>query len=123
MIFYEAPHKLLRTLKDMLDNFGNRKIVIIKELTKIYENVSHFLLEEAIIYYNEITPKGEYVLILENVENLIDSVTFDEAIKTAFNYINNGISRSDASKLVAAQGDFNKNQIYKELINTIERDI
>ena len=64
MIFYEAPHKLPSTLEDMAKYFGDRKIALVKELTKIYENVERTTLFEAAKKYREVSPRGEYVLII-----------------------------------------------------------
>ena len=68
LIFYEAPHKLMTTLKDMFAAFGNRKIVLARELTKKFEEYNRTTLEDAIIYYEETPPKGEFVLILEGAD-------------------------------------------------------
>lgn len=68
LIFYEAPHKLISTLKDMLCVFGNRKIVLARELTKKFEEYQRTTLEDAVIYYEETPPKGEFVLILEGAD-------------------------------------------------------
>ena len=65
MIFYEAPHKLIYTLKDMLEYFGDRKISLCRELTKIYEEVIRLTLSEAVDYYMERNPKGEFVLVVD----------------------------------------------------------
>ena len=65
LIFYEAPHKLMRTLCDMLEHFGNRRISIIRELTKIHEECRVTTLADAVEYYKEVSPKGEYVLVIE----------------------------------------------------------
>lgn len=68
LIFYEAPHKLMTTLKDMFAAFGNRRIVLARELTKKFEEYNRTTLEDAIIYYEETPPKGEFVLILEGAD-------------------------------------------------------
>ncbi len=68
LIFYEAPHKLLPTLRDMAEVFGNRKIVLARELTKKFEEYNRTTLNNAIIYYEETPPKGEFVLILEGAD-------------------------------------------------------
>lgn len=65
MIFYEAPHKLNATLNDMLAALGDRKISIVRELTKIHETVFNTTLGAAAEYYRENTPRGEFVLIIE----------------------------------------------------------
>lgn len=68
LIFYEAPHKLLSTLKDMYDIFGERKLVLARELTKKYEEYRRTTLSEAIAYYTENPPKGEFVLLLHGAD-------------------------------------------------------
>lgn len=65
MIFYEAPHKLNATLNDMLKAFGDRKIALVRELTKIHETVFNTTLSEAVEFYSDNSPKGEFVLIIE----------------------------------------------------------
>ncbi len=68
LIFYEAPHKLLTTLKDMYAVFGEREIVLARELTKKYEEYNRTTLSSAILYYEETPPKGEFVLILKGAD-------------------------------------------------------
>ena len=68
LIFYEAPHKLLTTLKDMLSVLGDRKIVLARELTKKFEEYRRTTLSQAIEYYEETPPKGEFVLILSGAD-------------------------------------------------------
>lgn len=69
LIFYEAPHKLVSTLKDMLEVFGERKMTIARELTKRYEEYRYTTISEALAYYSdEASPKGEFVLIIEGAD-------------------------------------------------------
>lgn len=68
LIFYEAPHKLQSTLKDMLSVFGNREITLARELTKRFEEYRRTTLEDAVHYYEETPPKGEFVLIIKGVD-------------------------------------------------------
>ena len=65
LIFYEAPHRLIETLEFLLQSFGNREISICRELTKIHEEILRLYIGEAIIYYKEKEPRGEYVLVLK----------------------------------------------------------
>ncbi len=70
MIFYESPHKLLKTLNDFSNSFGSdRKVSISRELTKIYEETIRLSLEESIKLFNEKPPKGEFVIIVEGCKN------------------------------------------------------
>ncbi|MBQ1186667.1 MAG: 16S rRNA (cytidine(1402)-2'-O)-methyltransferase [Clostridia bacterium] len=118
MIFYEAPHKLPATLKDMLECFGNRKIALVRELTKLHEEVIHTTLEEAVgLYSEENKPRGEFVLIIEGYDDSGDNVyTFEQAVALAKQYVKDGESASSAAKKAAAETGFKKGDIYKNLI-------
>lgn len=117
MIFYEAPHKLPATLRDMLAVFGDRKIALVKELTKIHETVNGTTLSAAAEYYSENTPKGEFVLIIEGKrrENT-EQYSLEDAVKLAKRLIKEGKSTSSAAKEAAGVSGLKKSSIYKELI-------
>ncbi|MBO5357967.1 MAG: 16S rRNA (cytidine(1402)-2'-O)-methyltransferase [Clostridia bacterium] len=117
MIFYEAPHKLCATLQDMLKYFGNRKIAIVRELTKLHEGVTHTSLEEAVAYYNENDPRGEFVLIVSGADKQQESYTIEDAIKIAQGLINEGQSTSSAAKEAAAITGQKKGEIYKRILS------
>ncbi len=121
MIFYEAPHKLPATLKDMYEAFGERKIALVRELTKLHEQVVHTTLSEAAnMYSDENKPRGEYVLIVEGYDNSSDKseYTLDEAVEIAKNYIKEGNSASMAAKAASADTGIKKGDIYKSLIES-----
>lgn len=117
MVFYEAPHKLLSTLKDMLSVFGNRKISICRELTKIHEQVKITTLEDAVEFYSQNPPKGEFVLIVSGCrpESLREEYTLEDAVKMAKDYMSNGLSASSAAKNAAAETGIRKSEIYSHL--------
>ena len=116
MIFYEAPHKLPATLKDMAEYFGDRKIALVKELTKIHENVEHTTLYEASEKYSEVTPKGEFVVIVEGKpEELEEEITIEVATAMAKELVENGVSINEASKEIAKKTGLKKSDIYKSL--------
>ena len=122
MIFYEAPHKLNATLRDMLEAFGDRKIAIVRELTKIHEEVINTTLEKAVAEYAENPLKGEIVLIIEgagdNAEK--EEYTLDEAVEMAVRMSEeDNISLSEAAKRTAKLTGIKRGLIYK---NTVERD-
>ena len=117
MIFYEAPHKLNATLKDMLKVFGDRKIALVKELTKIHETVFNTTLSGAIDFYADNTPKGEFVLIIEGKkEEETELYTLQDAVMIAKKLTDEGNSTSSAAKEAAEISGIKKGDIYKELI-------
>ncbi|MCL2366066.1 MAG: 16S rRNA (cytidine(1402)-2'-O)-methyltransferase [Oscillospiraceae bacterium] len=117
MVFYEAPHKLLRTLHDMLEVFGNRRISISRELTKIYEETLRFTFAEAIVHFNERSPKGEFVLVIEGaMDNPEDAFGIDDAVSIAEQYIAGKMSVKDAAKKASEETGIAKNAIYNQLI-------
>lgn len=115
MIFYEAPHKLKSTLKDMREFFGNRNIALARELTKVHEEVIRTTLDDAILMYEDNSPKGEFVLIVSGYDGVTDkdvfwkSMTIDEHYEY---YLAQGISRMDSTKKVAQDRGVPKREIY-----------
>ena len=118
LIFYEAPHKLLNTLTDMLKYFGNRKITIARELTKKFEEFLYTDLENALKHFNENNPKGEFVLIVEGVSDAEKTSPFDNmTILEHINYYTaQGIDKKEAIKKVAKDRDIPKREVYTETI-------
>ena len=118
MIFYEAPHKLKATLKDMQKAFGDREIAIVKELTKIHENVMRTTLGGACEYFEKEDPRGEYVLIIAGAEKTKEKqpVTLEQAVEIAKDLVLKGVSVNEAAKTVAADTGIKKSLIYKELL-------
>jgi 16S rRNA (cytidine1402-2'-O)-methyltransferase len=117
MVFYEAPHKLIRTLNDMLAVFGDRRVSISRELTKIYEETLRFTLSEAICHFGSKPPRGEFVLIVEGQEASPNPEELpEEAIAAAVRYINSGQSLKDAVKTAAEEYSVSKNALYNAVI-------
>ena len=84
MIFYEAPHKLKETLADFLKTFGDRPISLSREITKLHEETMRTTLAEAVAYYEENDPRGEYVLVLGGAEHVEEeSITLEDAVEMA----------------------------------------
>lgn len=120
MIFYEAPHKLLNTLKDLYKTFGNRKISIVRELTKIHEEVIRTSLSKACEDYEKTSLKGEIVLIVSGAEvskNESNSYTLKEALNIVKDLISNGKSTSEATKIAAKITNISKSEIYRAFIS------
>lgn len=118
LIFYEAPHKLKYTLNDMLTYFGGeRKIALVRELTKIHEEVLRMTLNEAIAYYEEKSPRGEYVIIVEGYSEPKDAPKWwSDMDYTAHvkKYVSDGFSEKDAIKQAAKDRNIPKREIYNE---------
>lgn len=117
MIFYEAPHKLIKTLADMYEVFGDRKIAIVREITKIHETVMRISFSEAIEFYKQNEPRGEYVLIIEGAKEETVSYTLQDAVELAKKLMDNGLSASAAAKESAATTGIKKSDIYKQMLD------
>lgn len=117
MVFYEAPHKLTATLKDLYEYLGDRRIALIKELTKIHETVERTTLSEACEKYSAQTPKGEFVIVIEgSTEPKQKEVSLDEAVVLAKGLVENGMAINDAAKEIAKETKLKKGDIYKALL-------
>ena len=121
-ILYEAPHHLRGTLQELYDSLGDRKITLCRELTKKFEEALPMTLESAIVYYSENEPRGEYVLVMAGA----DRAALEEEKRVKFEemsleehmamYTDQGLSRKEAMKKVAADRGVSKRDIYKELL-------
>ena len=116
MIFYEAPHKLLNTLQDFCTYFGtDRKLTIARELTKLHEEIKLTTTGEALEFYQENPPKGEFCLILQGyTAPPQEEETIDDLAQKALKLMEeDGLSVSEASKKVSAGTKFSKSEVYK----------
>ena len=114
MIFYEAPHKLKRTLADMLMVFDDRRVSVSREMTKIYEETLRMNLSELIAYFEEKTPKGEFTLVVEGaLDSPSPDIGLDEALAIVTALIEDGLSTRDAIKKAADDTGCSKNALYK----------
>ena len=118
MIFYEAPHKLMRTLEDMKNTFGaSRKISLCRELTKLHEETLRTDFAGAIEHFTETPPKGEFVLIIEGAPEEEPSFSLEDALELVSRYRGEGLSHKAACKKAAAETDFKANELYEASIN------
>ena len=122
IILYEAPHHLVKTLEELLEALGNRKIAVCRELTKRYEEKTLASISEVLDYYKENEPRGEYVLVLEgkSFETIAEeekknweAMTIEEHMAV---YEGQGIDRKEAMKLVAKDRGVSKRDIYQALL-------
>lgn len=116
MVFYEAPHKLKKTLADMLEIFGNREVSVVKEITKTHETTLKTTLDEAVKYYAENEPKGEYVIIVHGAKKEVEKYTLKEAVSLCLELIKKGESKTEAAKQIARLTGIKKSDIYKEVV-------
>lgn len=118
MIFYEAPHKLRATLDDLCAAFGGeRRISLSRELTKLHEETLRMTLAEAVAYFAETAPRGEFVMIVEGAPDVVDEDAEDDRMARALNAvqkrIENGETLKDAVKMVSADLGVKKNALYQ----------
>ncbi|GHV34223.1 ribosomal RNA small subunit methyltransferase I [Clostridia bacterium] len=114
MVFYEAPHKLTAALKDFLEAFGDRKIVLAREMTKLHEEVVSATLAEAIKRYTENAPRGEFVLVIEGAPPKTEQAA--DGLALARGLIAEGVSLSRAARSAAADSGMNRAEIYRLLL-------
>lgn len=122
VILYEAPHRLVKTLQELIESLGNRKVTVCRELTKKHETAFVTTLEDALLYYKEYEPKGECVLVLEGrsrAELRQEEVAKWEEMEISEHmdyYMNQGISKKDAMKMVAKDRGIGKRDVYQQLL-------
>lgn len=114
MIFYEAPHKLQNTLKDLAETFGpDRPISLCRELTKLHEEVFRTTIQGAMDRYAETPPKGEFVLVVAGAQKeAAPEVTLEDALARMAALMEQGLSRKDAARQAAQETGFPKNELY-----------
>ena len=122
MIFHEAPHKLKSTLADLRETFGDtRRISLCRELTKLNEEVLRLTLSEAVTYYEENAPRGEYVLVVEGAEegsNTAEVFWADMSIPDhVAHYVAQGMTKKDAIKTAAKDRGVPKNEVYQQVLD------
>ena len=117
MIFYEAPHKFSNTIGDLHRVLGDREIAIVRELTKVHEQVVRTTLAKAEKDYTENKIKGEIVLIVAGKKaEPTDAITFDQAVEQARALVEKGASVNAAAKEIAAVTPYKKGDLYKALL-------
>ncbi len=123
MILYEAPHHLKRTLTELYETLGERRITLCRELTKRFETVFPTTLKKALVFYEDNEPKGEYVLVIEGLDPKIlereeqaqwEQLTIKEHMEF---YEGQGINRKEAMKKVAADRGMGKRDVYQALLS------
>lgn len=128
IILYEAPHRIRQTLKDLYRQLGDRRISIVREITKLYEEVISMGLEEAAVYYDDNTPRGEFVLVLEGCrpeagleEGNSDyaGMSIEDHIRR---YMETGLSKMEAVKRTARDRGLPKSEVYAVSIDMTDKN-
>lgn len=123
IVLYEAPHRLVKTLTELESILGNRRISLCRELTKKYEEIRPTTLQEALVYYTEQEPRGEYVLVVEGKSFLEQRAEKQENWRTLSldehmaHYEAKGMERKEAMKLVAKDRGMSKREVYQALLS------
>ena len=123
MILYEAPHRLVRTLRELLERLGDRRITVCRELTKKHETAFATTLGEALAYYEANEPKGECVLVIEGKSR--EELRQEEVAKWEEMsieehmdfYLDQGVDKKEAMKKVAKDRGIGKRDVYQMLIS------
>ena len=118
MVFYEAPHKLPATLRDLLEALGDRRVALARELTKVHEEVIRTTLSEAALRYADGGARGEFVLVVEGAaeQEAPENVSLEEAARAASELARReGIPLSQAARRIAAMTGLRKSEIYQAL--------
>lgn len=127
IILYEAPHRLVRTLEELKETLGNRRMTLCRELTKKHETAFHSTIDDLILYYQTEKPLGECVLVIEGrnrkemeeeQKTSWEKITIEEHMEL---YENKGHSRKEAMKLVANDRGMTKRDVYQYLINNSDK--
>ena len=122
IILYEAPHHLKNTLKQLYEELGERRVTLCRELTKKFETVFPTTLEEALHFYEENDPRGEYVIVLEGIsrrhlqkekQQMWETLTIEEHMQK---YESQGMEKKEAMKRVAADRGISKRDVYQALL-------
>jgi len=114
MVFYEAPHKLSATLADLAETFGaDRPVSLCRELSKLHEEVRRTTLGEAVAWYDENAPKGEFVLVVRGAEPAEEpEATLEDGLARVLELREQGLSLKDAVKQTAKAMGLSKNELY-----------
>lgn len=125
MIFYEAPHKLTATLADLAQAFGEeRRISLCRELTKLHEEVRRTTLGEAVRWYGENPPKGEFVLVVEGAcPQETDGITLEQGLELVDDFMAQGATLRDAVRRAAGDTGLSRNELYAAAVERNRNDI
>ncbi len=120
MVFHEAPHRLRQTLADMLDAFGDRRIALCRELTKLHEETVRTTLAEAVAHYRSNEPRGEYVLVLSGCEKTTSALTLEDGAALVQQLRDGGMKLKDAARRVSDDTGLSRNALYTAALHNVK---
>ncbi len=118
LVFYESPHRLLKTLQQMLSAFGNRQITLARELTKLHEQYQHLDIASAIEYYTDRSPKGEFVLVVAGAQQEAEALSIEAVVALAERRIAAGERHKDVVKELAKAHRIDRQALYRATLNS-----
>ena len=122
LVLYEAPHKLIKTLTDLLKYLGDRDVALCRELTKVHEEVRRTTLSAALAYYEHEPPRGEFVLVIRGAPETQDpETTLEDGLEMVAGYRSEGVSLREAARRVAAETGLPKNLLYSQSLGREDR--
>ena len=123
MIFYEAPHRLRTTLADLLEVLGDREAALCRELTKLHEETRRTTLAQAVEYYRENEPRGEFVLVVAGAEPGEEAaVSLEQGAAQVLALRAKGVRMKDAVRQVSEAAGLNRNELYSAALKAGERN-
>lgn len=122
MVFYESPLRLVATLKSVLEVLGDRKAVIVREATKMFEEVYRGTVSSAIEHFTEVRPKGEVTFLIEGATARTEEVSVDQVVDALRRFIDEGMSERDAVRHVTALYSLPKKEVYARMLNMKQGD-
>ena len=120
MVFYEAPHKLLRTLQDMLDCWGDRPIALCREITKLHEECFRTTLSGAVEHYTQNPPRGEFVLVIGGCGEQEEPKSQADLMAQVQALVEEGLPLNAAVKQVARANNAPKNALYQQALERLK---
>lgn len=116
MVFYEAPHKLLRTLEDMLEHLGNRQLAVCREITKLHEETLRLTISQALAHFTVTPPRGEFVLVIAGAAAQEADASAPDYVSMVEALVKQGESLMDAAKQISRQYNVPKNSLYRQAL-------
>ncbi|MHB1458724.1 MAG: SAM-dependent methyltransferase, partial [Armatimonadota bacterium] len=118
MVFYESPHRIVASLKDMLSCLGNRRISIIREATKMFEDIKRGEISSIIEHFTKTTPRGEFVIVLDGISpsEVVSTDEEPDVEGLLKEYVESGMTERDAVKRVSSERQLSRREVYQSML-------